>query len=479
MKKMQSYVSTLLALALLAVSVFIVLPTSALAESVKADPQAAKGCIPKVSKDQALEVMRKFHFHSFNARPSEIRTLGTALYFIEKLNDGAPLRRAVADPDANYGYSFHDAHRNSHQASNEIRVNRNGTKHYGENVAQLVHELGHYIGNNGGYTAYYDAVDGHYCKVSTYSDDNFHEQYAEVFAAFVTRPALIKRNHSTACKKAFKFFSEVVFPDSEPLINKCIAHQDGKPEKSTGKKSDKSSDDSLADSSADSSDNSSNKTSDKKSEKSSGKSSSKPSKKIEFKVAAKHDGKDKKSDSAKSNSKSHVKSDSKTNGKSAPKSSAKSPVKSDENPDDSAAKVEAKKSQSKSAKKKSKTRKNNEASPEKPTKSQNEPKAEKKATKHSQKTKAKSKAAKSENENPTADSDMVSEPQKLEILPKPGVGEKEKRTPILNPKENVAGLKDATPVAQAPPTATPTPVEPESLPSETITVTAPSRNKPK
>lgn len=224
MKKMPFGPWKLVALALVATSVFSSL---ARAESVKADPLAAKGCIARVPKDDAIEAMRRFHFHSFGGTNAEIRTLGTALTFIEKLNAGKPLKRASAKPDANYGVRYRDAFRNSHQAPNEIRINRNGHKRYGENVAQIVHEIGHYIGNNGGYEAYYDYMGHHYCRVSSYSDDNSHEQFAEVFAAFVTRPAFLKKSDSPTCKRAFKFFSTVIFPPTSAAIAlKCMARQE-------------------------------------------------------------------------------------------------------------------------------------------------------------------------------------------------------------------------------------------------------------
>jgi hypothetical protein len=202
---------------------FIMVAPSVRALSVKADPLAANGCIPKVSLKNAQAAIKRFHLHTRNARPSEVRTLGTALVWIEKLNNGKPLVDAVGDEG--YAYNFQSATRNSHQAGNEIRVNRNGKKNYGENVAQLVHELGHLIGNRGGYEDYQDFVGSNYCTVSAYSDHNDHEQFAEVFAAFVTRPELIRKNHSSACQKAFKFFSTQIFAKAGPTALRCMEHQ--------------------------------------------------------------------------------------------------------------------------------------------------------------------------------------------------------------------------------------------------------------
>jgi len=221
---------TVLSLAVLSLAA---LTPSAHAESVKADPMAAKGCMPRASVADAEAAIHRFNLSTVNARPQEIQTLGTALIWIEKLNDGRPLSRAI--PAAGYAYNFQSAVMNSHQADNEIRVNRNGDKNYGENVAQLVHELGHLIGNrdpqakvdpdHNAYAEYYDFVGPRYCVVSSYSDDNHHEQFAEVFAAFVTRPELLKNNPSPACKKAYQFFATKIFSNAGPTVLRCLNRQ--------------------------------------------------------------------------------------------------------------------------------------------------------------------------------------------------------------------------------------------------------------
>lgn len=208
---------------------------AAMAASVKADPIAAHGCLSRVSVADAEAAITRFNLKTANATPREIQTLGTALTWIEKLNDGRPLARAIAA--TGYSYNFQDATRNSHQAPGEIRVNRNGPKKYGENAAQLVHELGHLIGNsdetgkpNPDQNIYIDYINfvgpRSYCMVSTYADDNSHEQFAEVFAAFVTRPALLKRDPSPACKKAYEFLSTKLFaPTSSAVAQRCMTHQ--------------------------------------------------------------------------------------------------------------------------------------------------------------------------------------------------------------------------------------------------------------
>ncbi len=208
---------------------------SAGAISVKADPLAAKGCLPRLKVADAEAVIKRFNLAVENARPAEIQTLGTTLKWIETMNDNRPLSRAVRQ--VLYTYNFQTKIGNSRQDPTHAIINRNGPKNYGENVAQLAHELGHLIGNsdstgnpNPEDSTYIDYVNHmgpkNYCLVSTYADDNSHEQFAEVFAAFVTRPELIKNNPSRACKKAYEFLSTKLFAaTSDAAAVRCLNRQ--------------------------------------------------------------------------------------------------------------------------------------------------------------------------------------------------------------------------------------------------------------
>jgi hypothetical protein len=207
----------------LALIIGFLAPIGAQAYSVKSFAQAAKGCIPTVTSDKAKEALKSFNIRTSNANPQEARTLGTALVWIEALNNGAPLAKAIAHNGNGYTYRFASAVGNSHQAANEVLINRNGGRNYGQNVAQLVHELGHFIGNNGAYDQYRQAMNGHYCSVSSYSNSRFNEQFAEVFAAFVTNPTLIKNNSSSGCRLAYQFFSKQLFANGL-LADRCASH---------------------------------------------------------------------------------------------------------------------------------------------------------------------------------------------------------------------------------------------------------------
>lgn len=205
-------------------TVFVVLaamPIAARAASVKSMAEAADGCIPRVSLPRANAVIERFNLSHVNATKEEIRALGTALVWIEKLNGGEPLDVAVAD-ESGYTFKFLSEMGSSQQMVNSIVVRRNGEKQNGQNVAQLVHELGHFIGNRGLYGEYRAATKGAYCVVSGYSDDKFNEQFAEVFAAFVTVPRLMKSISSPGCQRAYAFFRDRVFANGA-LADKCAA----------------------------------------------------------------------------------------------------------------------------------------------------------------------------------------------------------------------------------------------------------------
>ena len=193
---------------------------SANAESIKAYPQAARGCIPRVSLEQAKKALERFNFKTNGATGEEIRALGTGLIWIEALNGGKPLSRAHANNRSAYTFRFRSGSGHSHQAAHEIVITRNGARNNGERVAQLVHELGHFLGNNGAYSEYIQATGGSMCRVTSYSLSRPNEQFAEVFATFVTFPEHLKKQDSNACRKAYAFFERKMFSNGI-LAQRC------------------------------------------------------------------------------------------------------------------------------------------------------------------------------------------------------------------------------------------------------------------
>lgn len=188
------------------------------AKAVKHDRTAAKGCISRLSYTEALRALERFNLTTVNGTKEEIAALGTGLVWLEELNDGRPLDMATYRGANKYPFIFRNKGTHSQQTPAGIIISRRGAMKFGSNVAQLIHELGHLVGNQGGYGDYYRHVGKAPCVVSGYSDDRFNEQFAEVFAAFVTKPTLIKNNPSTACKKAWNYFSNVMFSSGENAI---------------------------------------------------------------------------------------------------------------------------------------------------------------------------------------------------------------------------------------------------------------------
>lgn len=209
---------------MISVGLMFVLSTGAspaFALSVKHEPKAAKGCVPLVGLEDARAAMKRFNLAAVNAQPEEIRALGTGLFWVEKLAGNKPLRYAKSD-DRPYSFRFIDARGSSRQTGGGIIISRNGKRQNGRNVAQLVHELGHFVGNNGAYAEYRAAMKGKFCIVSGYSGSRFNEQFAENFAAYVTYPALIKNKARTnaACRASYEFFSKKLFVRGD-LADKC------------------------------------------------------------------------------------------------------------------------------------------------------------------------------------------------------------------------------------------------------------------
>ena len=198
----------------------LLINSTAYSLSVKANAKAAHGCLTKVDLAQAQAAIKRYRLGTVNALPEETRALGTALVWIEKLNGDKPLELAVVPPNRSYLVHFTNGKGHSQQLGNGINIRRNGTLHYGQNVAQLSHELGHFVGNNGAYAEYRRATGGKFCNVSTYSMSKPNEQFAEAFASFVTYPELIRNNPSAACQAAYDYFANDLFANGQ-LAEQC------------------------------------------------------------------------------------------------------------------------------------------------------------------------------------------------------------------------------------------------------------------
>lgn len=172
--------------------------------------------------DEAHQVIKAFKFPiPATATEEEIQKLGSVLLTIQNLNGGTPLREAMSN--GSYGFRYENGDGHSAQQPQYILISRNGAKDFGMSAAQIAHELGHLVGNQGGYPRYQAAVNGEFCQITRYSyvSGNANEQFAEVFAAFVTAPWILQNHGSRACNKAWLFFRNEFFQNGE-LAEECL-----------------------------------------------------------------------------------------------------------------------------------------------------------------------------------------------------------------------------------------------------------------
>jgi hypothetical protein len=180
-----------------------------LSNSLKTHPFAREGCSNLLTVQNATNMIRRFNLPiPATATVAEKQKLGSVLLWIQALNGGTP--PAMAMSNGAYGFRYLNGIGNSAQRPGFILIRR-GLFSYGLNAAQIAHEFAHYIGNRGAYALYRRAVGNEMCKITMYSDNNWNEQFAEVFAAFVTTPSVLKNNGSRACNNAWLFFKNDFF----------------------------------------------------------------------------------------------------------------------------------------------------------------------------------------------------------------------------------------------------------------------------
>ncbi|CAM9862775.1 unnamed protein product, partial [Chrysoparadoxa australica] len=203
--------------------------------SLKNYRNPAHGCTPytSVSSGEADRLLASQNLSVVGASEREKRTVGAAIKRVQELNGG--VLRTGMGPGSVYPFRFTEDS-GSGQRADHIKIGRNRSgpndhNHNGHSVAQHVHEWAHLIGNNGAYNQFRRYMDSRsygsndYCIVSNYADNNPNEQFAEVFTAFVTEPAILLNNTRTpaACRKAFEFFRTQFFPRGN-RVQSCIPH---------------------------------------------------------------------------------------------------------------------------------------------------------------------------------------------------------------------------------------------------------------
>lgn len=184
--------------------------------SLKNYPNPSRGCISRdsLSDSEVNELINSQNFRTVNASSEERRTLALAIKRIQEL-DGGVFQRGMVDIAGGFPFIYKDSNGSVMNSEvytypdgkvykpYEIRIGRNlsrGSNQYGLSVAQHVHEWGHMVGRNGAYDEFasFMSSSGYskndYCLVSNYADDSPGEQFAEVFAAFVTEPRILLVN---------------------------------------------------------------------------------------------------------------------------------------------------------------------------------------------------------------------------------------------------------------------------------------------
>ncbi|MCR9204727.1 MAG: hypothetical protein NXH75_09130 [Halobacteriovoraceae bacterium] len=211
--------------------------------SLKNYRNPAHGCISKeqVSSGEADRLLASQNLSVENAADDEKRALGAAIKRVQQLNGGVlqtgigrMIRGGQVVP-GRYPVRFTNDS-GSGQRADHIKIGRNRSgandhNHNGNSVAQHAHEWAHVIGNNGAYAQFKRYMDSSsygsndYCMVSNYADNNNNEQFAEVFTAFVTEPAILLNNSRTprACQKAYQFFRDHFF-NRGSRVSSCIPH---------------------------------------------------------------------------------------------------------------------------------------------------------------------------------------------------------------------------------------------------------------
>lgn len=144
------------------------------------------GCI-KVSDDSAESILRRNGITIGGSyQRADEAALAKGITQVERIN-GGPLPRAWST-----NFNYLNARGAWNQASHAINVRK--YSYGGDNVAALMHEFGHKIGNaNGGkaYSQYFNTASR--CGISSYARSKRTEEFAEVFSAYIVNPEDLKR----------------------------------------------------------------------------------------------------------------------------------------------------------------------------------------------------------------------------------------------------------------------------------------------
>ncbi len=200
---------------------------------LKRDPTAASGrcLIPAVSTSlEAAEILSAHNISTVSATNAERIALARGLAQAQALL-GKPVsfaKNVEFSFATRSGFSSYDGARGGRHIIKMNRCDSKGGNCAANNVAHLMHELGHKVGHamfaRG--EKFYDAYSrlAGRCHPTRYSRQNRNEEFAEVFAAYLTHPELLSRG-DPACRRAFAFFSRDVFKENGELASCDLGQQ--------------------------------------------------------------------------------------------------------------------------------------------------------------------------------------------------------------------------------------------------------------
>lgn len=182
-------------------------------------------CVPNVSNPTS--VLKQNGIRVIGAASQgELQSLGNGIAKVQHLLGGRTLPASwrvgysyVTSPNTQGKFTWNQGL----SRANFITVRRPAGSNGGQNETRLMHELGHKVGAAGNYGKYNASVKG--CHISPYCTSRMrgrNEEFAESFAAFVTRPAYLK----SVCPDAYDFFARQVFPGSNAAAS-CGQSLDG------------------------------------------------------------------------------------------------------------------------------------------------------------------------------------------------------------------------------------------------------------
>ena len=194
----------------------------------KGDATAIQGqCVPPL-RESAADILNEAGVHTVDATVAEAKTLAKGIQKIEQLAGGnfEPIRGASMHfyggrmrlggyPFGRFNGSFVEIHRAGSNSDT--------------NLAHLMHELGHWVGAHDGlYDKYKESVSpcqySSYCKFVNTGQSPRNEEFAEVWAAFITHPEILYKG-SPNCKRAYNFFANEVFAKGKKF-GRCNATDD-------------------------------------------------------------------------------------------------------------------------------------------------------------------------------------------------------------------------------------------------------------